>query len=103
MRSNGVIVDDVPTHLSHNNESTHSLTFREDEVSIPLRLNGCFSCIPTRTLTLEEIETCKWLILTRDMPWEPNLIPFQEFEDAAIANQHMLNKGNSHKPTFLMT
>jgi hypothetical protein len=35
---------------------------------------------------MNEIETCKWLILTSDMPWEPNQIPFQELEDAAMAN-----------------
>jgi hypothetical protein len=35
---------------------------------------------------MNEIETCKWLVLMSDMPWEPNQIPFQELEDAAVAN-----------------
>jgi len=86
MRSNGIIVDDVPIHLSHNNSSTHSIIFPEEGVSIPLRLNGCFSYMPTRTPIMNEIETCKWLVLTSDMPWEPNQIPFQELEDATVAN-----------------
>jgi len=86
MRSNGVIVDVIPTHLSHSNASMHSLIFPEDEVTIPLKLNGCFSYIPTRTPTTNEIEKCKWLILMNDMPWEPNLIPSQDLEDAAITN-----------------
>ena len=42
--------------------------------------------MPTRTPSMNEIETCKWLVLTSDMPWEPNQIPFQELEDAAVAN-----------------
>jgi hypothetical protein len=59
MRANGVIVDDIPIHLLHNNASTHSLIFPEDEVTIPLKLNGCFSYIPTRTPTTNEKDTCK--------------------------------------------
>jgi hypothetical protein len=38
-----------------------------------------------------EIETCKWLTLTSDMPWEPSKIPFQEFEDAAVAASDIVN------------
>jgi hypothetical protein len=88
MRANGVIVDDVPVHLSHNGATSHSLIFpEEDGFSIPLRLNGCFSMIPTRTPTLEEVETCKWIVLTNDAPWEPNAIPFQDREEAALHAQ----------------
>jgi len=35
-RANGVIVDDVPRHLSHDGKSTHSLFFPEEGVRIPL-------------------------------------------------------------------
>ncbi len=94
MRANGVIVDDIPIHLLHNNASTHSLIFPEDEVTIPLKLNGCFSYIPTRTPTTNEIEKCKWLILMNDMPWEPNLIPSQDLEDAAITNLERVHYGD---------
>jgi len=94
MRSNGVIVDVIPTHLSHSNASMHSLIFPEDEVTIPLKLNGCFSYIPTRTPTTNEIEKCKWLILMNDMPWEPNLIPSQDLEDAAITNLERVHYGD---------
>jgi len=84
MRSNGVTMDDIPVHHSHNLSSTHSITFPEDNISLPLKMNGSFSYIPTRTPTAEEIETCKWLVLTSDRPWEPDKIPFQEYEDAAL-------------------
>jgi hypothetical protein len=72
MHSNGVIVDDIPIHLSHNLSSTHSIIFPEDGISLSLKMNGSFSYIPTRMPTPEEIETCKRLVLTSDRPWEPN-------------------------------
>ena len=53
-------------------------------------MNGCFSYIPTRTPTPDKIETCKWLILTNDTPWEPSSIPFNEYEEAAI---EAINRG----------
>jgi len=57
LRANGVIVDDTPVHLLHNRSSTHSITFPEDNVTIPLKLNGCFSMIKTRTPSAQEIES----------------------------------------------
>jgi hypothetical protein len=33
---------------------------------------------------MNEIETCKWLVLTSDMPWEPNQIPFQELDTGIV-------------------
>jgi hypothetical protein len=51
-----VIVDDVAVHLSHNHSSTQSITFPDDEVLIPLKLNDCFSYIPTRTPSSEVID-----------------------------------------------
>ena len=84
LRSNGVIVDDIPIHLSHNNASTHSITFPHENVTLPLKLNGCFSYIPTRTPTTQEIKSCQWLILTSDAQWEPSLMPFDALEEAAI-------------------
>jgi hypothetical protein len=84
MRSNGVIVDDVPVHLSHDHSSIHSIIYPDEEISIPLKLNGCFSYIPTRTPKNEEIETCKWLTLTSDTLWEPNSMPFNEYDEAVV-------------------
>jgi len=84
LRANGVIVDDTPVHLSHNQSSTHSIIFPEDNVSIPVKLNGCFSMIQTRTPSIQEIESCKWLVMTSDSPWDPNSDLFCENEQAAI-------------------
>jgi hypothetical protein len=43
MRSNGVIVDDCPVHLSPDNSSTHSIYFPDEDIRILLQLNGCMS------------------------------------------------------------
>ena len=44
MRSNGVEVDDIPRFLApRNKDSTHSLYFPEENIRIPLDLDGCIS------------------------------------------------------------
>ncbi|MGH3624303.1 MAG: hypothetical protein ACRDQ5_21370 [Sciscionella sp.] len=84
MRANGVIVDDVPRHLSQNMKSSHSIYFLEEKVGIPLQLHGCLSYIPTRTPTIKELEDCEWLQLTADMEWDPYSTDFARQEELAI-------------------
>jgi len=79
-RSNGIIIDDIPRHLSPNRTSTHSIYFPTEDVRIPLRLNGIISCIETRLPTDKEIQDCRWLIVTNDLPWEPASDHFAEQE-----------------------
>lgn len=72
MRANGVIVDDVPRHLSPNHSSTHSLYFSDENIRIPLELNGCISYFNVQKPTLHEIHTCTTLSLTDDsIEWNP--------------------------------
>jgi len=40
--------------------------------------------IETRTPSIQEKETCKWLVMTSDSPWDPNSDLFRENEQAAI-------------------
>jgi hypothetical protein len=80
IRSNGVIVDDCPTHLSPNKSSTHSIYFPEHDVRIPLQLNGIISYISIRIPTQLEIETCTWLELTSVDDWDP-YASFEENEE----------------------
>jgi hypothetical protein len=51
-------------------------------------MNGCFSALHTRTPTTNEIDTCKWLVLTGD-DWNPHSTPFVAYEEAAI---HAMDK-----------
>lgn len=91
MRANGVIVDDIPRHLSPNHSPTHSLFFSEENVRIPLELNGCISYFNIRKLTLHEIHTCTTLSLTDDsLEWNPYSPSFasneKALEDSTITN-----------------
>jgi hypothetical protein len=47
MRSNGIIVDDIPVHLSHDKASKHSICIPELNLQIPLQLDGVISYLPT--------------------------------------------------------
>ncbi len=71
-RVNGVIVEDVPKHLSPGKSSSHSIFFPDDDVQLPLQLNGVISCFPTRFPLDHELNNCRWLVMTNDLPWEPS-------------------------------
>ena len=58
MRANGIIIDDVPIHLSFDGTSTHSIYIPEIDLRIPLQLDGIISYIMTRKPTAEELENC---------------------------------------------
>ena len=68
---NGVIVDDVPYHLSHDTSLTHSIYFPDDDVHLPLQLRGVISYIETHMPSQFEIDNCKWLVITGDEEWNP--------------------------------
>ncbi len=55
MRFHGLIVDDIPKHLSHG-KSSHSIHIEEENLRIPLLLNGAISYFSVQTPTQEEIE-----------------------------------------------
>lgn len=80
-RSNGIIVNDVPKHLALTiTDTTHSIVFPEDDVTLPLELQGVISKITIRLPTIEEIENCRWLTLTSATEWDPNDPTFMEQE-----------------------
>jgi hypothetical protein len=81
LRANGLVVDDVPMHLApYWQPSTHSIFSPEDDIQLPLTLHGVISLIETRTPTQEELDTCKWVVLTSDMTWDPHSSLFHENE-----------------------
>lgn len=83
-QTDGVVVDDIPRHLSHDNTSTHSIYFSEEDVCLPLCLRGIISYLPTRYPTNDEINKCKWLIVTKDTPWNPYNDSFTEQESSYL-------------------
>jgi hypothetical protein len=65
LRANNIIVDDIPKYLApHGRPSTHSIMCNEEDLTLPLLLKGVISYIDTRTPNQEELDTCKWIILT---------------------------------------
>jgi hypothetical protein len=80
MRANGIVVDDVPIHLSPDRSSTHSIFVPDQGVHLPLHLCGCLSYLPTRLPTMKEIETLPWLTLTSKIEWEPYAERFAQSE-----------------------
>ncbi|MFO0446847.1 MAG: hypothetical protein ACK51L_04175, partial [bacterium] len=48
LRSNGIVVDDCPRHLSPNPErATHSIYIPELDLRLPLSMKGIISYLPT--------------------------------------------------------
>jgi hypothetical protein len=71
-RAHGVIIDDVPTFLDRKGNSTHSIIFEPENVSLPLELHGPVSYLPVRYPTEEELETCQHLELSCGTAlWDP--------------------------------
>lgn len=80
VQTNGVIVDDIPWHLSHSKSSTHSIYFPNKLVWLPLCLKGIISYLSTRYPTDTEVNECQWLVVTGDSPWNPYDNSFAEME-----------------------
>jgi hypothetical protein len=91
---NGVIEDNVPRHLSHDRRSTHSLFFPDNNIRLPLQLNGVISYINTRYPKQKEIDECRWLIVTSDEEWESYDSSFAECEEQMSNNDDTVDLQN---------
>lgn len=83
LRANNIKVDDCPIHLSLDHSSTHSITFPEQEVTIPLELKGVILYFHTRLPSTEEIDSCEHIALTSVVEWDPHSQDFLEQEQIA--------------------
>lgn len=89
LRSHGVVVDDVPVHLSPSpSTATHSIFFPDENIRLPLKMQGCISYLPTRYPTDEELHNCQWLIMTGDLEWDPHSPNFASQEEIALTTAH---------------
>ena len=82
-RYNNVIVDDVPRHLCHEKRSTHSIYFPDEDIRLPLKLKGVISHIDIRYPSQQEINNCRWLVVTGDEEWNPYDTSFADNEEGA--------------------
>jgi hypothetical protein len=85
MRAHGVTVDDTPRQFDATSE--HAIRVPAQNLTMPLRMHGCISYIPTRKPTQEEmvefrlLDSNSWIELTSDVPWEPYSKSFKDQED----------------------
>jgi hypothetical protein len=71
LRANGIIVNDIPKHLSHGT-SSHSIDFTTEGIKLPLLLKGIISYLPVRMPTQEEVDQGITLEITAEnVEWEP--------------------------------
>jgi hypothetical protein len=94
LRANGLTVDDCPKHLAPQNQpSTHSIYAPMEDLNIPLKLQGVTSFFTTRTPTVHEVETCRWVYLSNEHDWDPHSDSYQEQENnfEELANFQGLN------------
>jgi hypothetical protein len=97
IRSNGVVVNDCPFHLSPNKTSSHSLYFPDDDVRIQLELHGCMSHFVTRYPTEAEIKSCQWLELTSDEEWDPYFPKFNDEEEKSMNYKNIYSISTNNK------
>ena len=84
MRIAGLEVDECPKFLSKNpTESNHSIFFPDEDLRIPLLIEGIISYIPTRKPSLEEYNerAGDYLLLTPNLPdWNPHSDVYKDQE-----------------------
>lgn len=82
VRANGLVVDDVPKHLSHDpNNATYSIYEPQEDLRIPLQLKGVISYFPSRYPSEREMETCKWIEFTSSEERNPDSSSFSSDEE----------------------
>ncbi len=86
LRANGLTVHDTPQQYDRN--STHSVMIPgTSPTTLPLRMRGVISYLDTRKPTQQERDTCVWLELTADVPWEPYSEEFADREEKATSSR----------------
>ena len=71
LRCNGVRVDDCPKHLGLGLNTRHSIISKEDDLEIPLEMDGTISYFETHVPTKAEINKCRHIVLTSPEEWDP--------------------------------
>ena len=102
MRSYGIVVDDVPKHLSVNCASTHSIYIPSMDLWIPSELDGVISYINTRYPNESEVENCTHISLTSSSVWEPHSEMFAEQEAIITNSSGVIHPGKSNRTIFAL-
>ena len=71
-------IDDIPRFLTQG-RSIHGIETC-DEMYLPFSLAGHTSYLGTRTPTAKELDSCEYVTLTGDAPWDPDEGDWEELE-----------------------
>jgi hypothetical protein len=74
----------------------HSLYFPKEDVRIPLALKGIISYVITRYPSNQEIDNCRWLVVTGDHPWNPYSDDFAAHEQNYVDREHYSLHPHTH-------
>jgi hypothetical protein len=80
LRDNGISIEDVPRQ--YDRTSTHSIYIPEQELMIPLSLDGIMAGFEYQKPTWEEYENNPKIELTADRLWQPHSDDFAEKEQS---------------------
>jgi hypothetical protein len=84
LRSFGIVVDDTPKQFSP--KWTHSIEVPGDNLTIPLEMIGVVSYFSSHKPSEDELENCRRVTLSSDIPWDPN-DPSWETQERAVNQQ----------------
>jgi hypothetical protein len=70
LHSFGIVVDDTPKQFSP--KSTHSIEVPGDNLTIPLEMNGVVLYFSSHKPSEDELENCRRITLSSNIPWDPN-------------------------------
>jgi hypothetical protein len=80
LRCNGIMVDECPRHLANGSKTTHSIHVHEDEMTIPLEMDGVISYFSCHKPTKQELRTCERIEMTSPDEWDPKSLDFNRNE-----------------------
>jgi len=103
VRANGIVVDDIPKHLSPNPQhATHSIYVPKEDLRIPLQLRGVISCFSSRSPSDQELQTCQWIEMTNSEEWSPDSNSFSEDEAQCERAMETIDSGRLPRQIYSM-
>ena len=103
VRSNGIIVDDVPRKIDVLRRSKQAIIFPDKDVMVQLSMHGPVPNVPVFYPSDDDMKDSEWLILTGEEPWNPDDITGNDYRidlvDAHAENDSLftVSKANLHE------
>ena len=86
VRSNGIIVDDVPLKIDVLRTSKQAMIIPgTDEIVLPFKMHGPVPYLPVRSPSQNEMDECKWIELTSDEIWDPEQLLGDDYKLSSIS------------------